>query len=222
MAVSKHYDRLFTKEILEQEYKDKSVCDIAKKFKIAQTCMYRIFEKYNINRRKCNTEGKLASGFKHGKCTSSLPKYCKCGKKLSNNPKAKHCIKCHNYLNSINKNRLHKVSNAIKEGWKTRNFAKLLHAKKIKYNNIWMRSTWEVAYAKYLDKNKVKWLYESKTFDLGNTTYTPDFYLPKSDTYVEIKGYLRTNAKKKIKLFKKLFKDLVVLNKQDLESLGVL
>ena len=67
-------------------------------------------------------------------------------------------------------------------------FGKLaIHGKKIKYNGIWMRSTWEVAYAKWLDKQNIKWLYESKVFDLGNCTYTPDFYLPESDTYIEIK-----------------------------------
>lgn len=222
MSASKHYDRFFTKRKLEKEYKNKSICDIAKKFNISQTCMYRIFIKFNIQRRKCNTNGILASGFKHGRCTTSLPKFCKCGKKLSNNPNAKHCIKCHNYLNSINKDRLNKISEFMKNGWKNNNFAKLLHSKKIQYKNIWMRSSWEVKYAQYLDKNNIKWLYESKTFDLGNTTYTPDFYLPETDIYIEIKGYLRPNSKNKIKLFNKYFKNLKVLNKQELILMGVL
>ena len=212
-----------TKEQLEKEYQTQSVCNIAKKYNIPQTNMYRIFKKFNIERRKCNSPGKLSSRFSHLKSSRFIKKFCKlCGKKLSINPNAQHCIKCHNYLNSINKDRLLKCSKAIKEGWRTKNFAKLLHSKKVKYKNIYMRSSWEVKYAKYLDKKGIKWLYESKTFDLGETTYTPDFYLPESDTYIEIKGYLRKNSKNKIRLFNKLFKNFKVLNKQDLISMEVL
>lgn len=71
----------------------------------------------------------------------------------------------------------------------------------VKYKNLWFRSNWEVAYAKYLDKNNIQWLYESKTFDLGETTYTPDFYLPATDEYIEVKGYKSDIFKKKINLF---------------------
>jgi len=93
--------------------------------------------------------------------------------------------------------------------------------KKIKYNNIWMRSTWEVAYAKYLDKNKIKWLYELKTFDLGEYSYTPDFYLPKTDEYIEIKGYMRKKDLIRMNLFK-LENKLVLLRQKELEKMGVL
>jgi predicted nuclease of restriction endonuclease-like RecB superfamily len=60
-----------------------------------------------------------------------------------------------------------------------------------------LKSGWEEAFAKWCDRNKTKWLYESKTFNLGETTYTPDFYLSESDTYIEIKGFWRDDAKKK-------------------------
>ena len=87
-----------------------------------------------------------------------------------------------------------------------------------------MRSSWEIKYAKYLDKKKLEWLYESKTFDLGNTTYTPDFYLPESNRYIEIKGYWRKDAKEKFELFKKLYSkvSMKLLMKKELEKLGVL
>jgi hypothetical protein len=223
MPESKHYDKLFTKEQLEEEYQDKSVCDIAKKYNIANTNIYRLFSKFGIVRRKCNSPGNLASGFKHGKCSRFIRKHCKrCGSELSTNPNAQHCIKCHNYLNSINKNRLKKLSKSIKEGWRTKNFAKLLHSKKTKYRGIWMRSGWEKKYAEYLDKQNIKWLYESKTFDLGNTTYTPDFYLPETNEYIEIKGYLRNSSKNKMIKFKKIFNNLLILNKKKLIKLGVL
>ena len=87
-----------------------------------------------------------------------------------------------------------------------------------------MRSSWEVAFAQWLDLSRYKWLYESKTFDLGNTTYTPDFYLPEFDCYIEIKGRSLDYFKKKLKLFKKLFSNInyKILYKKDLEKLGVM
>jgi hypothetical protein len=87
-------------------------------------------------------------------------------------------------------------------------FGKVPNWKRIKYKGVWMRSTWEVAYANYLDKNKIKWLYEPKTFDLGNSTYTPDFYLPETDTYIEIKGFITVEFKRKYRIFKKKFKTI--------------
>jgi len=220
MPISKHYDKLFTEEQLKREYQDKSVCDIAKQYNIPQTCMYRIFQKFRINRRSGNFKGNISGATKHGKCSRIHRKSCEiCGKELSINPNAKHCIKCHNYLNSINKVRLKKMSKIIKEGWENRNFAKLLHSKKIKYKGIWMRSSWEIKYAKYLDKNNIKWLYESKTFDLGNTTYTPDFYLPEFNLYIEVKGWWRDDAKKKFEEFKQRYcgERIKVLDKQELK-----
>jgi predicted nuclease of restriction endonuclease-like RecB superfamily len=70
------------------------------------------------------------------------------------------------------------------------------------------------------DKNKIIWLYECKTFDLGDTTYTPDFYLPKTDMFVEIKGFWRPEAKEKFKLFKKLYPYIKIKVIEDIKSLG--
>lgn len=135
--------------------------------------------------------------------------FCKCGKKLSRNYYDK-CVKCAGKLHRGKNNPM---------------FGKIAHhGKWIKYRGIKMRSSWEVAYAKYLDKQKIEWQYESKTFDLGKTTYTPDFYLPESDTYVEIKGYWRDDAKKKFKLFQKKYysMNIILLMKEELIKLGVI
>jgi hypothetical protein len=57
-----------------------------------------------------------------------------------------------------------------------------------------MRSWWEVAYAEWLDKQQIAWVYESINFDIGfshdypGNLYGPDFYLPDADQFVEIKG----------------------------------
>jgi hypothetical protein len=88
--------------------------------------------------------------------------------------------------------------------------SKVNHYKGGYYKEIWMRSSWEIKYAKHLDKNNIKWKYECRTFDLGETTYTPDFYLPGKDKYIEVKGYWRPKAIKKFKLFKKLYSKIKI------------
>ena len=40
---------------------------------------------------------------------------------------------------------------------------------------ICFRSSWEAKTAKYLDNQNIEWEYEHKTFDLGSSTYLPDF-----------------------------------------------
>jgi len=87
---------------------------------------------------------------------------------------------------------------------------------------IWLRSTYEVAYAKWLDSNNIEWLYEIKAFKLSNgRTYRPDFYLIKESKFVDTKGYLTLKSKEKIELFKKEYGiPFEVLYWEDLKALG--
>lgn len=91
------------------------------------------------------------------------------------------------------------------------------------YNNIWMRSQWEIWTAQWLDLSNIKWLYESQTFDLGNTTYTPDFYLPEFDCYIEIKGWETKEYKKKIQLLYKNHPkiNIQIWKKEELQMKGI-
>src|ERR1017187_15123 len=74
---------------------------------------------------------------------------------------------------------------------------------------VLMSGTWEVVYAAYLDKADTPWLYESRKFPmmLGEikTTYTPDFYLPETDEYVELKGFYRPENRYKVRLFQQQY-----------------
>lgn len=152
------------------------------------------------------TKGKLNPNYKDG---VTLKTKCKCGN--TKDFRANSCGKC---------------------GHKGRNnsmFGKLpspksSYGKRIRYKNICFRSSYEFLFAKWCDKNRIKWDYESKTFDLGKKTYTPDFYIPIYAAYIEIKGYWRKDAKIKFNLFKKLYPDeeIVVLQKYSLIKLGVL
>ncbi len=151
---------------------------------------------------------------------------------------AKRCSKCfHNYIikSGIMKNKpkskewRKRISQTILKNNTTKGknngmFGKVTHGKWGKYKGINMRSSWEIKYAKFLDKHNYKWKYESKTFDLGDTTYTPDFYLPEKDMYIEVKGYWRDDAKKKFKRFKKEYpkENIKILDKNKLENMGVL
>ena len=61
------------------------------------------------------------------------------------------------------------------------------------YNGSRLRSTWELSFAKWLDKNEIQYLYEGiklTYFDPKterNRLYYPDFYIPSKNLCIEIK-----------------------------------
>lgn len=61
------------------------------------------------------------------------------------------------------------------------------------YNNIWLRSSYEIRYAGILDALNIKWEYEHGSFWISSLehTYRPDFYLPEYDLWIEVKGYFK-------------------------------
>lgn len=62
--------------------------------------------------------------------------------------------------------------------------------------DIKVQGTYEYKYAQYLNENKINWI-KKRTISLKyklhdddyTHTYYPDFYLPDSDEYIEIKGF---------------------------------
>ena len=162
----------------------------------------------NSRCKKCAKQGKLHSNYKDGRTLKK--NYClDCYKKITYNAvRCGSCAKKEQFKNPRN----------------TPSFGKLPHhGKGNYYKNKYMRSSYEIAYARWLDFHNIRWQYESKTFDLGNTTYTPDFYLLDIDEYIEIKGWWRDNAFEKFNLFKILNPDenIKVLLKKDLKLLRV-
>jgi len=71
-------------------------------------------------------------------------------------------------------------------------------------SKVWMRSSWEIKYAQYLDDNNIKWLYESKTFPISYNN-TPDFYLIEDEKFIEIKGWWRDNSLLKFNSFREQY-----------------
>jgi len=95
---------------------------------------------------------------------------------------------------------------------------------------IWLRSSFEIAFAEYLDQHNIKWYYECKYFPMTifyenkelKTSYTPDFYLPETNSFIEVKGYIKDKSKLKIEKFYELNSyNLEILFYKDLISLGI-
>ncbi len=49
-------------------------------------------------------------------------------------------------------------------------------------DQFYFYSRWEANFARILNLLNIPWLYQCRTFDIGGHMYTPDFYLPDSDT----------------------------------------
>jgi len=70
----------------------------------------------------------------------------------------------------------------------------------------YVRSSWEADYARVLKLLEEDYEYEKHSFELvladgREVTYTPDFYLPSRNLYVEIKGFMRYDDQMKIDAF---------------------
>jgi hypothetical protein len=78
-------------------------------------------------------------------------------------------------------------------------------------------SRWEANYARILNLLGTDWIHQPKVFQLRSQNYTPDFYLPKRDSYVEIKNFLSDYSRKRDREFRELYPDtkLILILKSD-------
>jgi len=171
-----------------------------------------------------------------GMCASHAGKYrkhisptIKHRQKISNTLKKKFKNKKNhpNFGKHLSKNHKRKISKANKGKLKGKDnpfYGKILKPNWCKYKRIWMRSGYEIAFAQFLDLSGIKYKYEPKAFDLSDTTYRPDFYIPEWDLWIEIKGYISDLFKKKFNKFKKKYPNerIKILMQKDLQELGVL
>jgi hypothetical protein len=61
------------------------------------------------------------------------------------------------------------------------------------------RSLYEVWFARFLNQHSIQFIYEAHAFSLSGRYYTPDFYLPEKELYIECKGLWKESSKKKIR-----------------------
>ena len=81
---------------------------------------------------------------------------------------------------------------------------------------IYFYSRWEANIARFYNHLGIIWEYAPSVFDIGGQMYTPDFYLPERDTYVEVKNFWWRYSKERDKKFRKLYPHLkleVILKK---------
>lgn len=76
---------------------------------------------------------------------------------------------------------------------------------------IVFRSGWEANVARVLKIHGIPFEFEPHPFSFpvkrGTKTYIPDFYLPKTKEYIEVKGFFDEKSRIKLKRFKKYYPD---------------
>lgn len=80
------------------------------------------------------------------------------------------------------------------------------------YNGYRFRSRLEARWAVFFDAIGTTWEYEPEGFALPDGTYyLPDFYLPESKWWVEVKGVMTDTDLHKIELFRNTDRKLIIL-----------
>lgn len=83
-------------------------------------------------------------------------------------------------------------------------------------NGQYFRSRYEANYARFLNFSKIEWTYEKKTFwflniKRGVRSYTPDFFLPATNEFHEVKGWMDAKSKTKLKRMKKYYPEVNIV-----------
>lgn len=71
--------------------------------------------------------------------------------------------------------------------------------------HLYFFSRWEANFARILNLREVPWVFQPRVFQLETQKYTPDFYLPASDEYIEIKNFLSDYSKRRDEEFRRCF-----------------
>ena len=175
-------------------------------------------------REKFNTKNNIGhSAWNKGLTKETDPRVAKCGKTYSKN----HSLGLHKtYENGSKRPEVkEKISRSClkrsQEGTWYTSLAKDMH---IQYKGEDLHGSWELKYAQYLDSKNIVWLRNKERFLYvykdKQHYYTPDFYLPDANEYIEIKGYKTGKDYAKWKQFPK-DKKLTVLAEKELLSLGI-
>jgi hypothetical protein len=147
---------------------------------------------------------------------------------LSKESRYKISLKSKNRSEELNKKIGSKVSETVSKkmlegSWHTYGNGKF--NKKYIYNGILFDSSWEMKYAMWLDCSDIKWERcknrFSYVFDDRRKNYIPDFYLPDTKEYIEIKGFTTDRDLAKWEQFPKELK-LTILMEKELKDKGVI
>lgn len=93
-----------------------------------------------------------------------------------------------------------------------------LQAIETEYRGHKYRSRLEARWAVFFDNAKIPYVYEPEGFRMSDgTCYLPDFYLPDSKTFVEIKGVMKDQDMRKIQSFMKEAKTDFLIGYDDIK-----
>lgn len=87
---------------------------------------------------------------------------------------------------------------------------------------VHLRSSYELTYIKWLEAQKISWIYEEFYFTLEKgIKYLPDFYLPETKEFVEVKGRFYKKGKEKYEAFKRLYPDekIKLVQRKEIEEI---
>lgn len=92
----------------------------------------------------------------------------------------------------------------------TNPYSRARGGKRVDLNNQYFRSSWEANIARCLNYMNIEWIFEPREFIFsnekrGSISYTPDFYLPELDKWIEVKGWMDSKSKNKLTRFKEYF-----------------
>jgi hypothetical protein len=76
---------------------------------------------------------------------------------------------------------------------------------------IYFFSRWEANFARLMNYLNIQWIHQPKTFQLKSQKYTPDFYLPDFDIYIEVKNYLSDYSRNRDMQFRKAYPELKLI-----------
>lgn len=112
------------------------------------------------------------------------------------------------------------INKKVQEGtWHT-SLARKMH---INYKGVDLHGKWEYNYCMWLDAHNISWVRPSETFEYifeeKVRRYKPDFFLPETNEYIEIKGY---KTEKDAAKWAQFPLSLRVLMKKELKELGVI
>lgn len=88
-------------------------------------------------------------------------------------------------------------------------------------SSVYFYSRWEANFARILNFLHIKWVHQPRRFRLKNQVYTPDFYLPELDKYIEIKNFLSDYSQRRDQEFRELYPELklILILKNDYQNL---
>jgi ribosomal protein L37AE/L43A len=228
------------KEIILRNYKQHlKIHEIKQYHYFCENCGKEVFEKYGSG-RFCSNE--CAKSFSTKAKRKDINEKIK--NALTKQPHVKKCKNCGNEFTTKLKNKKYCSLKCSRAYYKTLEYSEKLskacsgkcggyrensgRGKQGWYDSIYagrvyLQSSWELAYAKYLDENNIKWQRNTKHFNYFDSNnkehyYVPDFYLEKDNLFIEIKGY-----KTELDNLKwKSIPNLKVLFKSDLKKINVL